>query len=416
MAGLVSRRASARALRQLTHALLLLQSMTYCFSLHSAFFTCRHGYERQLIDELCHAGISPSEISSPVAALVRVGDDALTRVHGRLIDPAYALQALPHATEVHGASVKALVEASHAQLTAEQRFTRWMEGAPRGALRVHAIVPDMLKGGRTPRLQRRCEAIAAGVEAQLRKRYPCVRQRREGDAAVTEECGGQLLLLQLLLLSPETLVVSLGRCDDVGLGTWPNWHVRAGLAQVDVTDEPMPSSAYRKLGEALACMQHWPSPADTVVDLGACPGGWTKALRRLGCAVIAVDRSPLDELLMGDNGVTFIKGDAFRYTPPWAEGEMDLGTKEGEAYPWMVSDVIAFPERAVELVQRWASVRWAHTMVITMKFQGDQVDWDAIREAQTEAHRVGYSFRAKHFFANKNEVTLMLQLNTASLR
>ena len=49
-------------------------------------------------------------------------------------------------------------------------------------------------------------------------------------------------------------------------------------------------------------------PASTVFDLGASPGGWTAALRQIGCRVVAVDRSPLSKELMADGQVTFVQG------------------------------------------------------------------------------------------------------------
>jgi len=44
-----------------------------------------------------------------------------------------------------------------------------------------------------------------------------------------------------------------------------------------------------------------------------------------------------------------------------------------------------------------------------MKFQAG-VDWAALDEAGSVAESLGYDFRSKHFFNNKNEVTLLLQL------
>ena len=62
-------------------------------------------------------------------------------------------------------------------------------------------------------------------------------------------------------------------------------------------------------------MEERPALGASCVDLGASPGGWTSALRRLGCIVTAVDRAPLAPQLMADDGVTFIQGDAFSYRP-----------------------------------------------------------------------------------------------------
>ena len=159
----------------------------------------------------------------------------------------------------------------------------------------------------------------------------------------------------------------------------------------------MPSSAYRKLLEAFAYSCHGPPSGARCVDLGACPGGWTAALRRRGCTVTAIDRSELAPYLMADSAVTFIKGDAFTFTPE--DGFVD----------YAVSDVIAFPERCLELLERWCGNRWAERLVFTMKFRGAEPDFAAIDDALALAARHGFQARCKHFFANKNEVTLMVR-------
>ncbi|RUM35040.1 MAG: 23S rRNA (uridine(2552)-2'-O)-methyltransferase [Archaeoglobus sp.] len=44
---------------------------------------------------------------------------------------------------------------------------------------------------------------------------------------------------------------------------------------------------------------------DTVLDLGASPGGWSQVCRELGARVVAVDLNPMNPI----DGVTFIEGD-----------------------------------------------------------------------------------------------------------
>lgn len=110
--------------------------------------------------------------------------------------------------------------------------------------------------------------------------------------------------------------------------------------------------------------------------------------------VTAVDRAELHPQLMRDDKVSFIKGDAFSYLP---SSQVD----------WMVSDVIADPSRVPALLEAWCTGRWARRLVVTMKFKGTP-DWGQLAKAQEVADEAQYAMRAKHFFNNKNEVTLML--------
>jgi hypothetical protein len=225
------------------------------------------------------------------------------------------------------------------------------------------------------------------------------------------------LLLQVMLLSPDVAAVSLSSCQKHAISAgngrfsgcwWPNPHYPIGMALVDITTRKMPSSAYRKLLEAFACWGVQPSGTDQIVDLRASPGGWTAALLSCcdgdplvtkgarGIHITAVDRSPLDPSLMRDPRVTFVQGDAFTFEPK-------------EPVDWMVSDIIAYPERVIDLLHLWCGRKLASHMIVTIKFQGLTPSWPAVDEAVQVAKSYNYIARAKHFFNNKNEITLMLR-------
>lgn len=400
-----------------------------------SYFTCRHTYEDALVEEIsrsCSNAIQGISIFSPCPGLVRVettGD--ITAAESCLDDPIYALQTLPDCVVVTAPSIKQLaVKALQTLLDNDNdsEISRQLRAAPRGSLAVHALVPGMLKGQRDPVLQRRAQKVAEEACVALKKGYKCARKapppdnKEESLTVVPQE--EEKWVLQLLLLSPEVLAASLALCArPLSRSTWPSC-LPAGLAQVDISED-MPSSAYRKLLEALNCLQSAPSPeGPPVIDLGACPGGWTAALRRLDCKVIAVDRSPLQEDLMADERVEFVKGDAFSYRPPWAQQE-DLGNRNAAAAThrsiapdntWMVSDVIAYPEKIAELLEQWCGCHWAGQMIVTVKFQGQAIPWEALEAAITVATSHGYKCRAKHFFNNKNEVTLMIVEDTVQER
>eukprot|EP00521_Asterionellopsis_glacialis_P012100 CAMPEP_0195304612 /NCGR_PEP_ID=MMETSP0707-20130614/34785_1 /TAXON_ID=33640 /ORGANISM="Asterionellopsis glacialis, Strain CCMP134" /LENGTH=517 /DNA_ID=CAMNT_0040368477 /DNA_START=133 /DNA_END=1686 /DNA_ORIENTATION=- len=395
-----------------------------------SYYTCRHTYEDALMEEIVRASDSLSA-SSPSPGLVRVETTKTDMLSS--LDPIYALQSMPNCVVATAPSIKQLalkaLEALKIDGSSSSEESQLLRAAPRGSLSVHPLVPGMFKGQRDPVLKRRAEKVAEEASLALKKGYKSARKRAKTSSNDSnneqvnadednDDFENNRWVLQLMLLSPEVVVASLTKCSTPLEGsTWPNWSYPAGMANVDI-EEVMPSSAYRKLLEAFECLRVLPPQAKSlasssdihpVVDLGACPGGWTAALRMLDCKVIAVDRSELVENLMTDEMVEFVKGDAFSYQPPWADNNsVDGITVAAPKDTWMVSDVIAYPERVAELLDSWCGNHWAENMIVTVKFQGADTPWDALDTAIGVATNHGYKCRVKHFFNNKNEVTLMV--------
>jgi 23S rRNA (cytidine2498-2'-O)-methyltransferase len=121
-----------------------------------------------------------------------------------------------------------------------------------------------------------------------------------------------------------------------------------------------PSRAYLKLQEALVRSRRWPQSGERCLDAGACPGGWTWVLTQTGAQVIAIDRSPLDERLMQNPLVTYIKHDAFTLKPE------EIGPVD-----WLFSDVICYPPRLYEWIQKWLASGLAKNYICTIKMQGE---------------------------------------------
>lgn len=375
------------------------------------YFTCRHTYENTLIDEINRyakqLGGAVSAIS-PYPGLVRVEDEDC--FIPTFYDPVYALQTIPRGVVVSAESIKGIAKEIIKALLGEEgesaidemsaRQKEEIRKAQRGALTIHSLVPGMCKGQSKPVMQHRSEKIGEEISKMMKKMYVAARKVAVDDDGNNID-PSERWIIQMMLQSPNIAVASLTRCQKKGPGRnayWPNYLYPLGLAKVDI-EEKMPSSAYRKLMEGVECMGISPMATTTVVDLGACPGGWTAVMRRFGCNVVAVDRSELDPTLMRDNMVQFIKGDAFTFEPTMVEEGRDC---------WMISDVIAYPERCTELLNRWCEGKWASNMIVTMKFQGNEPDLDELDRAIGVVERHNYDCRVKHFFNNKNEVTFMV--------
>ncbi|GHV46603.1 methyltransferase [Spirochaetia bacterium] len=180
------------------------------------------------------------------------------------------------------------------------------------------------------------------------------------------------------LLDAHTLVAS-PRCSS----PFP-----AGTIEFEENKIGPPSRAYLKLWEALVRCGKWPGPGEKCLDAGASPGGWTWALARLGAQVCAVDRAPLEDRVLAMPGVTALKHDAFTLTPE------DLGPMD-----WVFSDVICYPPRLYEWIQKWLASGLCKNFVCTIKMQG-QADYET---TQLFAEIPGGT--VVHLYHNKHELT-----------
>lgn len=126
---------------------------------------------------------------------------------------------------------------------------------------------------------------------------------------------------------------------------------------VEDRDNP-PNRAYLKLWEALTLARQRPQPGQHCLDLGAAPGGWSWVLSSLGARVTCVDRAELAPAIAASPLVKYWRGDAFAVT------QQSVGTPD-----WIVSDVIAYPERILELARYWATTCPQAAMIVTVKFQ-----------------------------------------------
>lgn len=148
-----------------------------------------------------------------------------------------------------------------------------------------------------------------------------------------------------------------------------------------------PSRAYLKLWESFTLLGEMPKSGEKCFDAGACPGGWSWVLQKLGSEVLAVDRSPLDPSVGSLPGIQFEKGDA-----------LAMGPEEVGEFDWVFSDVICFPERLLGWVERWIKSGATRHILVTIKFKGE--DYKDIQSFK----KLGPQF-LRHLSVNKNEVT-----------
>lgn len=332
-------------------------------------FLTAPGDEPFLLDELKRASASAQhELLTP--ALVR--SDLLLQA---ALPPtlAFARQSLPNTEAVSAASIREWSERLFTVVS-----TQVPEGQP---WRLH-ISPHYGAAGAG---ENRTQFIREAFQELLRKkRRHLLRVLQPLETPFAEQTS----LVQLLLTAPDAgwlsvavapLPLQLRRC------LWPFVKGELPIA----SDKAAPSRAFTKLVEAEQRLGQRIASGETCVDLGACPGSWSYVALNRGARVIAVDRSPLREDLMANPRLTFHSGDAFKFAP---DTPVD----------WLLCDVIAAPERSVELVLDWVRHCRCRRFVVTVKFKG-HADYAQLEPLKHALPPLCEEFFLTRLCANKNE-------------
>jgi 23S rRNA (cytidine2498-2'-O)-methyltransferase len=150
-----------------------------------------------------------------------------------------------------------------------------------------------------------------------------------------------------------------------------------------------PSRAYLKLCEVLQLTSRSITQADSVLDLGATPGGWSFVAATLGARVEMVDRSPPDAgLLRRFPHIRFHKGDGLNPPPELLRSASVI-----------LSDMACEPAKLLISVLQWLKESSIQLMVCTLKFHGKS-DKALIRQfANIEGSRI------YHLSHNGHELT-----------
>lgn len=305
-------------------------------------------------------------------------------------DPAFARQRMNAPTAVSAPGRDELAAAIVALGTTEER-------SPRAA---QVFCPEMAREGSARRAAHPLARDGAALQEVLD-------QKLAGRRAKGKLGPPTRHLLQVLMTGPFEALVSVDDTattiagDDDPLLAWPSPFV-AGRALTEA-DKNAPSSAWRKLEEALRWIDVEVVATDHAVDLGAAPGGWTRLLRERGARVTAVDRAALDEAVAKDPGVTHLKKDALT---------IDLFALKPTI---VVCDVIWEPGNALSIARRTVAVPTTRAAVITFKLK-EPLDWELLDETRRFVRDLvgGWTGRLKHLVSNKMEVTLLLRRDAAT--
>jgi 23S rRNA (cytidine2498-2'-O)-methyltransferase len=158
-----------------------------------------------------------------------------------------------------------------------------------------------------------------------------------------------------------------------------------------MADDPQaPSRSYLKVEEAYAVLGEGPEEGQTVIDLGAAPGGWSYSAAKRGAKVLAVDNGPL-------------KGGALH---PNIEHRAEDAFKVELTADWLFCDMVEDPEQVLGLVARWLEHRACRRFIVNLKF-GRHDPIPLIRRVREHLGKRCSELKVRHLFHDREELTLL---------
>ncbi|MEK7858117.1 MAG: SAM-dependent methyltransferase [Elusimicrobiota bacterium] len=161
-------------------------------------------------------------------------------------------------------------------------------------------------------------------------------------------------------------------------------------------DAQAPSRSFLKVEEAYAVLREAPKEGETVVDLGAAPGGWSYSAARRGARVLAIDNGPLKGGALGNPLISARPEDAFKFIP-------------AERADWLFCDMIEDPQRVFDLLRHWVEERWCGKFIVNLKY-GRHDPLPLIREVLSGKGGVAplcSVLRVRHLFHDREELTVV---------
>lgn len=170
-------------------------------------------------------------------------------------------------------------------------------------------------------------------------------------------------------------------------------------------DSLAPSRSYLKAEEGYVVLGQEPTEGETVVDLGAAPGGWSYSAAKRGARVIALDNGPMKGGALGHALIDHRMEDAFRFYPA-----------AGTSYDWLFCDMVEEPHHVLRhILEPWLAGGWCRQFVVNLKF--GRVDPVALlaelRAADSPLTKYAPDTRIRHLYHDREEFTLTGRLGSA---
>lgn len=163
-------------------------------------------------------------------------------------------------------------------------------------------------------------------------------------------------------------------------------------------DPSAPSRSFLKIEEAFSVMNKAPLPDQTVVDLGAAPGGWSYAASKRGAHVLAIDNGPLKKGASSSNLIEHKREDAFLYNPD-------------KPVDWLFCDMVEDPFRVVKLVKTWLKRKLCKYAIINCKYgHADPFRILTVINSNDGFMNLAQNVICRHLYHDRDEFTVMISL------
>ncbi len=323
---------------------------------------CQHGYETLLERELAGAGLTVTE----------KGPGWTLSTEGETTGLAFPQLTLPSPREFKGESVNAL---------AQQLAEFYLESL-RGE-RIEAAWPCVFQTvPEVAGLGRRASGVEKTFAELLRKKLPRIAKLATPD--LPRGAGATRGLM--------VFFADFGR-------VFAAREARLGGQRRMADDDAAPSRSYLKVEEAYIVLGREPVAGETVVDLGAAPGGWSYSAAKRGARVIAVDNGPLKGGAFNHPLIEHRLEDAFKFSPP-----------TGVTYDWLFCDLVEEPHHVIlNIVAPWLAHGWCRRFIINLKF--GHVDPLAllgeISAPDSPFTKHAANLRIRHLYHDREEFTVV---------
>jgi 23S rRNA (cytidine2498-2'-O)-methyltransferase len=343
---------------------------------------CRQGFESTLADEV-HAKMLASGRAGGVPEML----PGLLRYSG----PQAAAMAgdAPFIFERQRLSGALRIGMDALKPMAREVMVRVLPGIPRGTGQwtLHAYASNV---DAADSLARRADSLAEVFLQGCHERFPGILRRHVPPQAA----GAAVHVLQICVTREAAwaCVMEKSQLSDAAPG---------GVHRMPF-DQQSPSRSYLKIEEALDLMNDAPKRKQTVVDLGAAPGGWSYAFLKRGCRVVAVDNGPMRLENTGGQGGTLKheEEDGLVYEPP----------RELRPLDWLVSDMLMPPGRNLGMMRKWMDGRWMRRFVINIKLPQER-PYEVLQPVEEYLASVPrIRFRIRQLYHDRREVTVFGRL------